>query len=692
MFVRIFALFIGVAFAATPPPPQLVIGSPANGLSISGKTLQIGTASGSTTGALSSTDWTRFNSGGVTQGNLTDGGTDGITITGGTNAVIGSGTSISQHVSDTTHAGYLSSSDWNTFNGKQPLLTIGNFTDAGTDGITVTNGTGSIIGSGTSISQHVADATHAGYLSSTDWTSFNGKQSTLTIGNLTDAGTDGITVTNGTGAIIGSGTSFSQHVADTTHSGYLNSSDWNTFNGKAPTASPTFTGSVLIPDGNSTTPGLAFSSETNTGLYRAGSQDIILQLGGNQFFESYYTGSSVNIAFGPSGSISTSPANPIEFISNYNGQALIQFNNSSQNAATITTLQVLNGGGNANNAVNLSNYAYNTANTYLEGNSVLESTAFQSGLNICSDGSSAPLMFNVGGCTNAAERMRLNTTNLTLNKGVNLVLSGATSGALTLVPGATGSYSLNFPTANAAGSFINDGSGNISFGTPALASTVTTNANLTGDVTSTGNATTLATVNTNTGSWGSSTAIPNFTVNGKGLVTAAGTNVVVAPAGTLSGTTLNSTVVTSSLTSVGTITTGTWSGTAVAILKGGTGLTAVSTTPVATGWAGWDANKGMEALVFNTDLLSTATAAGTTTMTIASQGIQVWTGSTTQTIKLPTTSVKAGATYRFINLSTGALSIQSSGANAISTVNANARQDCTALIATPTTAANWSCL
>lgn len=79
---------------------------------------------------------------------------------------------------------------------------------------------------------------------------------------------------------------------------------------------------------------------------------------------------------------------------------------------------------------------------------------------------------------------------------------------------------------------------------------------LTGDATATGPgsaALTLATVNSNVGSFGSSTAIPNFTVNGKGLITAAGTSVVIAPAGTLTGTTLNSTVVSSSLTSVGTL-------------------------------------------------------------------------------------------------------------------------------------------
>lgn len=113
-------------------------------------------------------------------------------------------------------------------------------------------------------------------------------------------------------------------------------------------------------------------------------------------------------------------------------------------------------------------------------------------------------------------------------------------------------------------------------------SAVATDVAVSGDVSlaNTG-AITLATVNANVGSFGSSTSIPSFTVNGKGLVTAAGGNVVIAPAGTLSGTTLNSAVVTSSLTSVGTIGTGVWHGTSVASGFGGTGGDSSGSTGIA---------------------------------------------------------------------------------------------------------------
>lgn len=107
------------------------------------------------------------------------------------------------------------------------------------------------------------------------------------------------------------------------------------------------------------------------------------------------------------------------------------------------------------------------------------------------------------------------------------------------------------------------------------ASNLATDVAMSGDATIvTSGALTLATVNTNVGSFGGASSVPSFTVNAKGLLTAASATAVVAPAGTLSGTTLNGSVVTSSLTSVGTIATGVWQGTAIDIAHGGTGQTA----------------------------------------------------------------------------------------------------------------------
>lgn len=60
---------------------------------------------------------------------------------------------------------------------------------------------------------------------------------------------------------------------------------------------------------------------------------------------------------------------------------------------------------------------------------------------------------------------------------------------------------------------------------------------------------TLAIVNSSVGSFGSSTSIPSFTVNNKGLITVASGNVVIAPASTLTGSTLATGVTISSLTS-----------------------------------------------------------------------------------------------------------------------------------------------
>ena len=101
-----------------------------------------------------------------------------------------------------------------------------------------------------------------------------------------------------------------------------------------------------------------------------------------------------------------------------------------------------------------------------------------------------------------------------------------------------------------------------------------------------------------------------------------------------------------------------WTGT-LAVGRGGTGVGSVTTSPSATAFAGWDANSNLSANNFLTGFTSTASAAGTTTLTVASTQYQMITGSTTQNIQLPdATTLVNGTSYIINNRSTGALTIQ----------------------------------
>jgi len=61
-----------------------------------------------------------------------------------------------------TNRGALSSADWTTFNSKEPALTKGNLTEATSSVLTITGGSGSVIGSGTTIQVKSASATQDG--------------------------------------------------------------------------------------------------------------------------------------------------------------------------------------------------------------------------------------------------------------------------------------------------------------------------------------------------------------------------------------------------------------------------------------------------------------------------------------------------------------------------------------------------
>ncbi len=190
-------------------------------------------AGASSSGYLSSADWTIFNNkqnaltfgnvispdmtitGGkaavlgtgttltINKGDLTETTSSVLTITGGTNAVLGSGTTIKVKPANANQSGYLSSADWNTFNNKLDALPLGNLTSSD---ITITGGTNAVSGTGTTLA--------------------------IPKGNLTEYLSSVLVITNGTDAVLGSGITIQVNQAGSAQSGYLSASDWNNFNNK----------------------------------------------------------------------------------------------------------------------------------------------------------------------------------------------------------------------------------------------------------------------------------------------------------------------------------------------------------------------------------------------------------------------------------------------------------------------------
>jgi hypothetical protein len=148
-----------------------------------------------------------------------------------------------------TNRGLLSSADWTTFNSKQAALTLtttGNngsatlisgtlniptYTLAGLGGISLTSLSASsplLYNNTTGVfSIQVANGSQNGYLSSTDWTTFNSKQSALTF----------------SAPLVNTSGTISIPAATSSVNGYLTSTDWSTFNSKQGTITLTTTGS-----------------------------------------------------------------------------------------------------------------------------------------------------------------------------------------------------------------------------------------------------------------------------------------------------------------------------------------------------------------------------------------------------------------------------------------------------------------
>jgi len=123
----------------------------------------------------------------------------------------------------------------------------------------------------------------------------------------------------------------------------------------------------------------------------------------------------------------------------------------------------------------------------------------------------------------------------------------------------------------------------------------------------------------------------------------------------------------------------------------GTGKMVLDTNPTISGLILSSANLSLP-IIDNIKMgyTTTATAAGTTTLTVTSNYRQFFTGSTTQTIVLPVTStLVTGIAYEIENNSTGTLTVNSSGGNLVGTIPSGVCAHAVCIGTTLTTAADW---
>ena len=134
-----------------------------------------------------------------------------------------------------------------------------------------------------------------------------------------------------------------------------------------------------------------------------------------------------------------------------------------------------------------------------------------------------------------------------------------------------------------------------------------------------------------------------------------------------------------------------WTG-QLAVSRGGTGVSSVTTSPTASAFAGWDANRNISADNFIEGYTTTATAGGTTTLTVDSNYFQYFTGTLAQTVVLPVvTTLVNGFQFQIVNQSTGIVTVQTSGSNVIMVMGNNTVLTVTCINTTGGTGtASWS--
>ena len=252
-------------------------------------------ATTSVNGYLTSTDWNTFNNKG--SGTVTS-----VTATAPITSSGGATPNLAMPAATTSVNGYLTSTDWNTFNGKGSgtvtsvaALTLGT---TGTDlSSTVATGTTTPV---ITLQVPTASASNRGALSSTDWSTFNGKQATLVSGtniktvsgtSLLGSGDLGLIGATYGGTGVNNGSNTITVAGNLTHAGAFTQS----FTASANTA-------VTLPAGATAASNNLLSSATAVGIV-TGTPSSSNYLRGDGTWASVTASSATNLAGGALGSV-----------------------------------------------------------------------------------------------------------------------------------------------------------------------------------------------------------------------------------------------------------------------------------------------------------------------------------------------------------------------------------------------------
>ena len=202
-----------------------------------------------------------------------------VTSVTGTSPVVSSGgntPAISMPAATTSVSGYLTSTDWNTFNGTQAAGTYVNSVSGTTGRITSTGGVTPVIDLASGVA--TAGTTGSSTLIPVVTIDTYGRVTSITTAS-NPQGT--VTSVTGTAPVVSSGgatPAISMAAATGSVNGYLTSTDWTTFNGKAP--SVTYT-TNYVPYGQGTTTlnqssSYTFDGTTQTAPIQRASNGIVV--------------------------------------------------------------------------------------------------------------------------------------------------------------------------------------------------------------------------------------------------------------------------------------------------------------------------------------------------------------------------------------------------------------------------------